>query len=244
MSGRSKRALPPVLPPPAALGGAQAIRRSLARAHRASTTLPLPALLQQTIGMVKVQPVAAFAELGIADALADTPRTTDAVTSEVGAHATAVEGLLAFLATSGLVRRGQAAMDPDRCRRPAAFDHPGSVRDGVRFAGSGSQWRAWEHLAERIWGTPTGPFELANGPPYFDHLAAHPHQGQLFDDAMRSTSRLQGEVPARDLELDGPTCVTSAAEPAPCSTGHRAMPSPGSCVPFRRAYDPVDTRRR
>ncbi len=178
------------------------MRRAIARVHRGST-LPLVALLEQTIGMVEVQATGVFAELGMADAMATGSRTTDEIASQVNADADAVERLLAFLATRGLVRRRAGGWNLTAAGDLLRADHPDSIRDWARFLGSAWQWRAWEHLADGIRDTSMPPFEVAHGASYFDHLADHPDRGELFDDAMRSTSRLQGELVARAFDIHG-----------------------------------------
>ncbi len=189
------------MPPPAALRAAQALRRGLERARRGST-LPLVALLEQAVGLVEVHATTAFVELGLPDVMAGGPRPASSIAADVGADTGAVERLLAFLATRGVVRRRGDLWALTAVGDLLRADHPDSVRDWVRFLGSDWQLRAWEHLADGIRTPSTTPFQLAHGAAYFDHLAHEPERGELFDAAMRSTSRLQGDLLARALDLD------------------------------------------
>ncbi|MDX1511777.1 MAG: methyltransferase, partial [Nitriliruptorales bacterium] len=180
---------------------ANASIRSVERLQRA-LTLPLLRVLGQTVAMAEVQATTAFAALGIADHLENSPRTAEELAAAVGGDPDKVSRLLEFLATRGIVRRrnGQFALtaSSDLLRR----GHPDSVRDWVLFQGSAWQWGAWAHLAEGVSSGAT-PFELAHGRSYFDHLTADEAAGTQFDAAMRSTSRLQGQLLARALDLHG-----------------------------------------
>lgn len=202
MSDRTRRALPPVMPPAGALRAAQAMRRTLERSHRRST-LPLVRLLEQTVGMVEVQATAALAELGVPDAMAAGATTAEQIATRTDTDADALERLLAFLATRGIVRRRGAGWSLTATGQLLRTDHPDSIRDWVLFLGSDWQSRAWEHLAQGIRDPQATPFERAHKAPYFEVMRRDPERGQLFDDAMRSTSRLQGDLLARTLDLDG-----------------------------------------
>lgn len=197
-----RQALPAVSPPPQVIRVAQAARRGVDHLHR-SMTLPLVRILEQTISMVEVQATAAFAELGVADHLGNAPMTADELATAVGADADALDRLLRFLATTGVVDRAGDRFSLNATSDLLRSDHPESVRDWVRFQGSAWQWHAWEHLADGVRDAGTTPFALAHGAPFFEHLEAVPEHGAAFDAAMRSTSRLQGRLLARALDLRG-----------------------------------------
>lgn len=202
MARVDRQALPAVSPPPQVLRVAQAARRGVDHLHR-SMTLPLLRLLEQTVSMAEVQATAVFAELAVADHLEHAPMTADELALAVGADADGLDRLLRFLATRGVVDR-----TGDRFALTATSDllrtaHPESVRDWVRFQGSAWQWHAWERLLDGVRDTTTTPFARAHGATFFDHLADVPEHGATFDAAMRSTSRLQGRLLARALDLRG-----------------------------------------
>ncbi|WP_290055272.1 methyltransferase family protein, partial [Nocardia nova] len=71
------------------------------------------------------------AELGIADALADGPRTAAAIAAATGADEVGVTGLLRALATIGLVRQldGDELFESTAAGAALRTDAPGSLRD-------------------------------------------------------------------------------------------------------------------
>jgi hypothetical protein len=197
-----RRALPPVTPPPAVMRSAQVVRRGVEQLHR-SLALPLVRLLDQTIAMVDVQATGAFAQLGVADVLQHGERTAEEAADELGVDADALDRLLRYLATRGVVRR-----HGDRFGLTAVSDllrvaHPQSMRDWVCFQASAWQWHAWEDLAEGVRDPSRTPFERAHGDPFFAHVQADAAAGTQFDAAMRSTSRLQASLLADALDLSG-----------------------------------------
>lgn len=202
MARIDRQALPAVNPPPQVLRAAMAARRGVERLHR-SMTLPVVRVLEQTVELVDVQATAAFAELGVADVLARASMTAAEIAPAVGADADMLDRLLRYLATRGIVDRTgdrfTLTTESDLLRR----DHPESIRDWVCFQGSAWQWHAWEHFTDGIRDGEVTPFARAHGRPFFDHVRAESEAGAQFDAAMRSTSRLQGHLLARALDLSG-----------------------------------------
>lgn len=206
MASKDRRAMPPVSPPASLLRSAQAVRRVIERAHRGAG-LPLLTILEQTISMVEVHATAAFAELRIPEALADAPATSAEIADLVNADTTGIDRLLRFVVTRGLVKRSGDTWKLTAAGHLLREDHPDSVRAWVLFAGSGWQTAAWAHLADGIRNPDTTPYAIEHGAPFFDDLATNPDRGALFDGAMEATSRLQGDLLNRALDLDGVSTV-------------------------------------
>lgn len=162
--------------------------------------LPLIRVLEQTVAMVEVQATAAFVHLGVADALAPGPATAGELSTTIGVVAERLERLLRFLATRGLVARTGDRYSLTASSDLLRADHPDSIRDWVLFQGSAWQWHAWEGLADGI-RTADTPFEAVHGRPFFEFIGDDDEAGRTFDSAMRATSRLQGELVARALDL-------------------------------------------
>jgi hypothetical protein len=168
--------------------------------------LPVLRVLEQTVAMVEVQATTAFAQLGVADILAKGPRTASELASELDVLPDRLERLLRFLTTRGIIERADDQYSLTASSDLLRVDHPDSLRDWVLFQGSAWQWHAWENLVDGIRGEGT-PFETAHGLPFFDFLEEHDDAGAGFDAAMRSTSRLQGDLVARALDLAGVSTV-------------------------------------
>lgn len=122
--------------------------------------------------------LAVTADLGIADALADGPRSVDELAREVGADPDALHRILRALASEGVF----------------AEDTPGVYRNTGASAGlrRGTRWHDFAHLFGGVWhravgeltatGEPT--FERIHGTDFWSWLAAHPDERGAFDRAM------------------------------------------------------------
>ncbi len=202
MRSPNRPALPALMPPPSLLRAALAVRRGVERAHGAMT-LPMVRLLEQTIALAEVHATATFAELGVADHLADGPRPVAQLARLTGCDAGQLDRLLRFLATRGVVARNGGAYELTPLSDLLRTDHPDSLRDWVLFQGSDWQLGAWQHLTAGITDADRTPFETAHGRTFFEHTTDDARAGEQFDAAMRSTSRLQGALVAEALDLVG-----------------------------------------
>ncbi|MBY5163613.1 methyltransferase [Salsipaludibacter albus] len=201
--GRIDRpALPSRPPPPAAVRAAQALRRGVGRVHD-GMTLPVLRLLEQTTSLVEVRATAAFARLGVADVLGADRRTAIDLATVLDVDPDALDRLLRFLATVGVVDRDADAFALTAMGDLLRRDHPQSLRPWILFQGSAWQWHAWEELEAGITTPDTTPFHRAHGREFFDHLVAEPAAGATFDAAMEATSGLQAELLVAALDLDG-----------------------------------------
>lgn len=139
------------------------------------------------LGAVTAQAVAVFAELGVADHLDDEARSAEELAAGLSLDANALGRLLRALATSGVV----GEPEPGRFRATPESemlrdDHPSSLRAMARFGG-GVLHRSLARLAE---GVRTGipGFELAHGQPFYEWLADHPDEEELFQRSMTDTA--------------------------------------------------------
>lgn len=200
MTRIDRPALPGRTPPAALVRAAQALRRGVGRVHD-GMTLPVLRLLEQTTSMVEVRATAAFARLGVADALGAERRTAADLANRLGVDTAALDRLLRFLATVGVVDRSGDGFALTAVGDLLRRDHPQSLRDWILFQGSDWQWHAWEQLETGITSPATTPFERAHGRPFFDHVVAEPDAGAAFDAAMEATSGLQATLLVDALDL-------------------------------------------
>ncbi|WP_228002271.1 acetylserotonin O-methyltransferase [Nocardia australiensis] len=182
-SSRSK------MPPPALLRAVDTVRNTLARVHR--RLAPGPIALMELIGAGWLsQAIHAATVLGVADALADGPRSGAELARATGADEESLHRLLRLLISHGVFDRrsdGRYTLTPiaDALRRDADV----TLRDAALFFGSPIHRNHWSHLVDAVrTGRPVGT-EL-EGMPFFEYVKTDRETGELFDRAMTSISTL------------------------------------------------------
>ena len=145
--------------------------------------------------------VRAMAVLGLADHLADGPRTAGELAEATHADPRAMADLLRALAGLGLLQHdeaGRARLTPvGECLRA---DAPGSLRPAALAIMAPDTERAWHELPEAV-RTGAAVFPRVHGVGFWDYLAAHPEEEARFDAAMTSgaDARARALLAARDL---------------------------------------------
>ena len=125
----------------------------------------------------------AAAKLGIADALADVPRTAFEIAGPMKAHAPTLHRLMRTLAGLRILNEGNGHRFALKILGQALkTDAPGSARATLITLG-GVAATAW---AEILFSLETGKpgFEKATGLPLFAYLASHPEEAALFSETM------------------------------------------------------------
>ena len=152
---------------------------------QAASELPPPVrvyLLSQ--GSLITTALSVATELGIADLLADGPRSSAELAQAASAHPRSLYRILRLLCSVGVfteIRPDSFAQTPlSACLRTGA---PGSLRSWVRLAGLNTSH--YTH-AEAIHSVKTGEpvFERIFGMKFFDYAAAHPDVGEIFYQSM------------------------------------------------------------
>lgn len=144
-------------------------------------------------GYLATQLLYVAAELGVADALADGPRTGDAVAKEVGADPGSLRRVMRGLAALGVLDEdsdGRFGLAP--VGEVLRAGTPGSLRGPVLTRG-GIYYRALGHLLEAVRGGGTA-FELAYGAQFFDYLGTRPAQRAAFQASMTDRSAREAKV--------------------------------------------------
>ena len=122
---------------------------------------PLPAVMQLLGGFRVARSIFVAAEFGIADCLADGPKTIDELAQATEAHGPSLYRVMRALASVGVFAEdesGRFSLTP-----PAEFlqsDVPDSVRASVQFFGQDWHWHVWGNLMESV----------KTGEPAFDRL--------------------------------------------------------------------------
>jgi hypothetical protein len=128
------------------------------------------------------------AKLGIADLLAEGPRTPADLAQAAGADARSLYRVLRALASEGVFAEdasGRFGLTPlAECLRTGV---PGSVRAWVLLMGEPVCYDSCGKLLHSV-KTGETAFERTFNTPFFDYLGQHPEMGRLFDESMTSFS--------------------------------------------------------
>ncbi|HEX8112148.1 MAG TPA: methyltransferase [Kofleriaceae bacterium] len=149
---------------------------------------PALALRQLLFGHRVTRIIAVAAQLKLADAMDETPRSVAALAAAVGADRAALQRLLYALASIGLVTTsapGQFALTPvGACLRS---DAPHGLRSWALMESAEYYQAAWDHLLPGMRsGAPT--FESAVGQSFYDYLDRHPVDGANFSQTMQEVT--------------------------------------------------------
>lgn len=145
---------------------------------------PAAQLIQMGAGAWIAPILYATAKLGLADLLADAPRSAGELAGATTTHAPTLHRLLRTLAGLGILTERDAqrfALTPlGEALRSGA---PGSARSTLLAFHAPALWRSWEEIIYSLETGKTG-FEKVNGMPMFDYLAEHPEEASAFSEAM------------------------------------------------------------
>lgn len=134
-----------------------------------------------------------LAELDVAEALADIPRSAAELAKSCGADPDALHRVLRLASAHGVFE-----MEGDKFRHSAASrmlrsDHPQSMRSFVRMFGLTINWDAYRELEYSVRsGRPAMEKTLPEG--FWSYLEQHPDANSIFNATM--SAKAQGQVPA------------------------------------------------
>ena len=142
-------------------------------------------------------------QLGIADLLAEEPQTVDALVRETSTHAPSLYRVLRLLSSVGVFSEtedGRFAQTPISALLCTASQ--GSLRSWVQMTGL-PLWA--QTFARSLDSVRTGEPILARvvGTELFDYLAAHPHEGDVFNRAMGDFGRGIAEAVSHAYDFSG-----------------------------------------
>ena len=145
--------------------------------------------------------VYAAAKLGLADRLADGPKSAAELAGPTGTHAPSLHRLMRTLASLGILTERDAqkfALTP--LGEALKTGAPGSARASILTLGGPFGWRAWEQLMYSLETGKTG-FEKAFGMGAFEYLVQHPDEASLFSETMIGVHGAEPDaVAARSLD--------------------------------------------
>jgi len=151
--------------------------------------VPPQAALQRLLRGARItQVLYAAAKLGIADQLANGPKTSDELATATGAHPDALYRVLRALASLGVFEEREArrfALTPVGALLQS--DHPDSMSAFTVFLGE-EAYRAWDDLLYSVM-TGAPAFDHVYGASHFAYLATHPEASAAFNQTMSDMSR-------------------------------------------------------
>jgi hypothetical protein len=158
-------------------------------------------LLRMTNSFQMSQAIHVAATLGIADLLAEGPRTADELAEATGTHAPTLYRLLRALASVGVFAETADAvfvMTP-----PAEHlrtDVRGSVRDWAIYIGREYYWSSWGRLLGSV-ETGEPAFPALYGSNVWEYRAVRPEEDTLFNAAMKGLSAGVVRAAARSYDF-------------------------------------------
>jgi SAM-dependent methyltransferase len=145
---------------------------------------PHAVLIQMAGALVLSRALYAAAELGVADHLADGPRSADALAGAVGAHAPSLHRLLRTLASVGVFTEDAEhhfALTP--LGAALRSDAPGAGRSSIRTFGGPMMWTSFGEFLHAVRTGEPGA-DRALGQPIFGYLSQRPEEAALFGETM------------------------------------------------------------
>jgi hypothetical protein len=161
---------------------------------------PAETLLQLAGGAVLPRCLHAVANLGVADVLGDTPQPAAALAAATGSHPEALDRALRLLSAYGVFQRFDGGYGHSAASRLLRADHPHSMRPMARMMGLPMFWASIGELEHSVrTALPATDKALPGGA--WQHLAAHPEDGRLFNQAMtaKSHGHIAGVLDAYDF---------------------------------------------
>ena len=165
------------------------------------TPPPAAFLTQILLGSLSSQALYVAAKLGIADLLADGPKTVEQLATETSTDAPSLYRVMRALASVGVFTEqdGRAfALTPTA--EPLRSDVPNSMRDVTIFWGEDWHWQVW---GKTLYSVRTGKpaWSQIHGDEVFEYFGKNPEASEIFNRAMSSFSGIatQAVVDAYDF---------------------------------------------
>jgi O-methyltransferase domain/Dimerisation domain len=141
-------------------------------------------LIQMGTGGAVAHVVHIAAKLGLADRLADAPKSAAELAGPLELHAPSLHRLMRTMASLGLLTEGEAQrFSLTKLGEALKTGAPGSARATLLMTGSSWVGTGFANILHSVQTGRTG-FEKAQGRPFFDYLAQHPEDASVFSEAM------------------------------------------------------------
>jgi hypothetical protein len=152
---------------------------------------PVSTVLQIAGGHCLPRCLHVVADLGVADALDEAPRTAAQLAAAVGAQPDALGRVLRLLAAHGVFECRADSFQHSPASRMLRTDHPQSLRALARMFGLPINWASWEALKYTVeTGLPAAERIVPGG--FWAYFAEHPEDSAIFNAAM--AAKAHGQV--------------------------------------------------
>lgn len=148
-----------------------------------STAQAMQTVQSLTMGYWASRCIQVIAEIGVADILGEEPQTAEALAAALGVKAGPLGRVLRCLVNHGVFTLRDERFSHNAASRLLVDDGSPSLRSLVRMMGLKAHWAAYGELDVTLRTGEPG-IALATGGSFFDHLAADPAAGRVFDEAM------------------------------------------------------------
>lgn len=147
-------------------------------------------IMQLAAGAVLPRSLHAVANLGVADALDDTPQSADMLADVTGTNPDALARALRLLAANGIFEYRDGLFSHSPLSRLLRADHPQSMRPLVRMFGLPAFWTMIGDIEYSIrTGQPAGNHVLDGG--VWGYLSSDAEASRVFDDSMMAKAHAQ-----------------------------------------------------
>jgi O-methyltransferase domain len=154
-------------------------------------------------GTIVTTALSLAAELGIADLLAGGPRSSDELAQATSTHPRSLYRLLRLLCSVGIfteIQTDRFALTPlGECLRTGV---PNSLSSWARMAGVKARMHTFAEALHSI-RTSEPVFERTTGMKFFDYLAAHPEEGEIFNGAMNDAGQMVSAAVLQAYDFSG-----------------------------------------
>lgn len=147
------------------------------------------AFFQMATGHWVAKAIYVAARLGVADLVADGPKTADELAEATAAHAPTLRRLMRALAGVGVFTEDESGRYGASPMTQFIRRGAGSMRGMVLHLGETASWLAWDELLGSVRTGEQG-FKRAHGVEVFPYYAAHPESNEPFNEAMVELSNV------------------------------------------------------
>lgn len=153
-------------------------------------TDPVTTIMQITNAHVAARCLQTIANLGVADALGEAPKSAQALAEAAGVDADALNRVLRLLSSFGIFAQSDGKYAHTDSSRLLRSDHPHSMRSFSRMIGLDFNWYSYGELQYAITtGEPAGEKIIPGG--FWKHLETDSETARLFNEAMEGKSQSQ-----------------------------------------------------
>jgi O-methyltransferase domain/Dimerisation domain len=151
---------------------------------------PVDTLMEISMGFTMCRSLHVVAELGIADALGDSPLSAAALAAATGTHPDALNRALRVLSAYGVFAAQSGLYEHTPASRLLRSDHAQSMRSFVRMQGIPALWHVWEDFDYALrTGRSAAEKSMPNG--FWGYFAQNPEHDHIFNDAMTNLTHAQ-----------------------------------------------------